>query len=99
MWEHFQDLEEAYFPTRLMKLMKMMLKLKIKLNNFRRSDESRNKLLVPYNACVELKDDFNFKYARFIETEEFIHILNYTMKMTGIFLNCIVKMKKILDIG
>ena len=31
-------------------------------------------LLIPYNACVELQDDTNLRYARFIETENFIHI-------------------------
>ena len=30
-------------------------------------------LLIPYNACVELEDPV-FKYARFIESDKFIHI-------------------------
>ena len=37
-------------------------------------------LLIPYNACVELQDDFNFRYARFVETEKlssavFLHLM------------------------
>lgn len=31
-------------------------------------------LLIPYNACVELRDDSVFRYARFVETDKFIHI-------------------------
>lgn len=31
-------------------------------------------LLIPHNACVGLKDDPTFKYARFIEDEKYIHI-------------------------
>ena len=31
-------------------------------------------LLIPYDACIELREDSIFKYARFIETNKFIHI-------------------------
>mgnify|MGYP003135017111 FL=1 len=31
-------------------------------------------LLIPHNACVGLKDDPTFKYARFVEDEKYIHI-------------------------
>jgi hypothetical protein len=31
-------------------------------------------LLIPHNACVELRDDPNFKYVRFVETEDYIHM-------------------------
>ena len=40
-------------------------------------NESMNQstgLLIPYNACVELKDDPVFKYVRFIEYEKYIAI-------------------------
>ena len=36
--------------------------------------EETTGLLIPYNACVELKDDPVFKYIRFIEYEKYIAI-------------------------
>jgi len=36
--------------------------------------EQTTGLLIPYNACVELKDDPVFKYIRFIEYEKYIAI-------------------------
>ena len=36
--------------------------------------EQTTGLLIPYNACVELKDDPIFKYIRFIEYEKYIAI-------------------------
>ena len=37
-------------------------------------------LLIPHNACVEIPDDFIFKYARFIESEDFITIFLHDSK-------------------
>ena len=36
--------------------------------------EQTTGLLIPYNACVEIKDDPVFKYIRFIEYEKYIAI-------------------------
>ena len=30
--------------------------------------------MIPHNACVEIPDDFIFKYARFVESKDFITI-------------------------
>jgi hypothetical protein len=37
-------------------------------------------LLIPHNACVEIPDDFIFKYARFVESEDFITIFLHDSK-------------------
>ena len=37
-------------------------------------------LLIPHNACVEIPDDFVFKYARFIESENYITIFLHDEK-------------------
>ena len=37
-------------------------------------------LLIPHNACVEIPDDFIFKYARFVESENFITIFLHDSK-------------------
>ena len=37
-------------------------------------------LLIPHNACVEIPDDFIFKYARFVESENFITIFLHDEK-------------------
>ena len=37
-------------------------------------------LLIPHNACVEIPDDFIFKYARFVESKDFITIFLHDSK-------------------
>jgi len=37
-------------------------------------------LLIPHNACVEIPDDFIFKYARFVESRDFITIFLHDEK-------------------
>jgi len=55
-------------------------------------------LLIPHNACVEIPDDFIFKYARFIESEDFITIFYMILKI-GTLQKCLLREKRILDIG
>jgi hypothetical protein len=76
IWEHFQEFREStHFATRYNETYDLDIEVKDKVSLI--LEEAMNQetgLLIPYNACVELKDDFNFRYARFIETEDFIHI-------------------------
>ena len=76
MWEHFQEFREStHFATRYNETYDLDDEVKDKVSLIlKEAMNQETGLLIPYNACVELQDDFNFRYARFIETEKFIHI-------------------------
>ena len=76
MWEHFREYRNSpHYPTRCNETYDLDSETKDKISLIlKEAMNQETGLLIPYNACVELQDDFNFRYARFIETEKFIHI-------------------------
>ena len=76
MWEHFEEFRNSpHYPNRYNETHELNEEVKDKVSLIlKEAMNQETGLLIPYNACVELQDDFNFKYARFIETEKFIHI-------------------------
>ena len=76
LWEHFEEFRFVpHQSTRYNETYELDPDVKEKVSlilNEAMSQETG--LLIPYNACVELQDDTNLRYARFIETEDFIHI-------------------------
>ena len=76
MWEHFSEFRNSpHYPNRCNETYDLNTETKDKVSLIlKEAMNQETGLLIPYNACVELQDDFNFRYARFIETEKFIHI-------------------------
>ena len=76
MWEHFGEFRTSpHYPNRYNETYELNEEVKDKVSLIlKEAMNQETGLLIPYNACVELQDDFNFRYARFIETEKFIHI-------------------------
>jgi len=76
MWEHFVEFRNSpHYPNRCDETYDLDIETKDKVSIIlKEAMNQETGLLIPYNACVELQDDFNFRYARFIETEKFIHI-------------------------
>jgi|TARA_R100000455_G_C6271311_1_gene127496 hypothetical protein len=76
MWEHFGEFRTSpHYPNRYNETYELNKEVKDKVSLIlKEAMNQETGLLIPYNACVELQDDFNFRYARFIETEKFIHI-------------------------
>ena len=76
MWDHFGEFRNSpHYPTRCNETYDLDSETKDKISLIlKEAMNQETGLLIPYNACVELQDDFNFRYARFIETEKFIHI-------------------------
>ena len=76
LWEYFEEFRSApHYTMRYNETYDLSPDVKEKVSlilNEAMSQETG--LLIPYNACVELQDDTNLRYARFIETENFIHI-------------------------
>ena len=76
MWEHFDEFRNSpHHAKRYNETHELDKEVKDKVSLILKEAMSQETgLLIPYNACVELQDDFNFRYARFIETDKFIHI-------------------------
>ena len=76
MWEHFDEFRNSpHHPKRYNETFELDKEINDKVSLIlKEAMNQETGLLIPYNACVELQDDFNFRYARFIETEKFIHI-------------------------
>jgi len=76
MWEHFDEFRNSpHYSNRYNETHELDKEVKDKVSLIlKEAMNQETGLLIPYNACVELQDDFNFRYARFIETDKFIHI-------------------------